>query len=285
MNLSNEKQQKVFEYIKNNEGCSKQDVVRGMNGKPSRITVLNILRDLEQNKMIDAIKKSNGQLYNLYINKNNLIASLEIDLGNFENTYFLLLQKAKDKFQEKRRIVAKKTTTGSGTDNEFKLLICMFSIYEDMVKTYLMYTFLIWPEKTNNDSETLNKLYTIFFSRLTKMQLKLLDALPTNSFVLPVTKNIILRSLELPKHIESILHYSKEYNLAKDAADTIDAVWNISFDLFYRGYHDHFEQYNLDEVKDWRELLKLRKQHPDLRDSMDNMHNSFLVQIGKAHMY
>jgi hypothetical protein len=278
MDTPNENKQKVFDYIKDHEGCSKQDVVRGMNGKPSRITVLNILHNLEQNKTIDAIKKSNGQLYKLYINKDNLVASLEIDFSNFENAYFLLLQKARDKFEEKRRIVAKTTTPRTGADNEFILLTCIFSIYEDMVKTYLMRAFVIWPQKTNNDSETLSKLYTTLFSRLAKMQLKLLDALPTKSFVFPITKNIILQSLELPKHIEPTLYYSKEYKLIKEVSDTIDAVWNIAHDLFYLGYHDHLEQYNLDKVKDWRELLKLRKQHPDLRDSMDNMHNSFLVQ-------
>jgi hypothetical protein len=260
-----------------------------MNGKPSRITVLNILHNLEQKKTIDAVKRSNGQLYQLFINKDDLIASLQTNLGDFENTYFLLLQKAKDRFEEKttttRKTIGAKTTTRVDVDNEFiSTLSCMLWIYEDMVKAYLIYAFLIWPDKTNNNSEKLNELYTILFSRLTKMQLKLSNALPIKSLVLLATKTMIVRSLELPRHIEATLDHCKEYDLFDEAAKTIDAVWNIAFDLFHEGYHDAFNQYHLHKVKDWKELLKLRKQHPDLRDTMDDMRNSFLIQLDKSHI-
>ena len=137
---------------------------------------------------------------------------------------------------------------------------------------------LAWPEKTNNDSETLNELYRILFSRLAKMQLKLSNALPTKSVSL-ATRTMIVRSLEFPQHIESTLNYCKEYNLFKEAVVTVDAIWNITRDLFYEGYRDFYKQYNVDNIKDWRELLELRKQHPDLRDTMDKMRNSFIVGV------
>jgi hypothetical protein len=64
----------------------------------------------------------------------------------------------------------------------------------------------------------------------------------------------------------------------------MDVVWNIAFDLFHEVYRDAFKQYDLDKVKDWKELLKLRKQHPDLRNTMDDMRNSLLIQLDKSHI-
>ena len=69
-----EREWKIIDHITKHPGCSKQDVVRGMDGDPSRITVLNILDQLEAYKMIIAKKKKpNSQIYNLYINNENII--------------------------------------------------------------------------------------------------------------------------------------------------------------------------------------------------------------------
>ena len=65
---------KIIEYIKKNAGCSKQDVVRGTNGYSSRITILNILNKLENERMIIARKeRTNSQIYRLFVNNESLI--------------------------------------------------------------------------------------------------------------------------------------------------------------------------------------------------------------------
>jgi uncharacterized membrane protein len=61
-----ERDWKVLEYIRKNSGCSKEDVVRGMKGDPSRITVLNILDKLEEYKMIDAKKRNQTVRFTIF---------------------------------------------------------------------------------------------------------------------------------------------------------------------------------------------------------------------------
>jgi hypothetical protein len=283
MNKLNEKEQKVFEYIRDHEGCSKESVVNGMNGNPSRITVLKILHTLEHHhKMIEARKKKpNSQIYSLYINKENLMASLELDLHNFENTYFLLLKKIKDKLEGKRRTATKTEMVAESDKRFFSLLVCMFTLYEDMFRTYLMRSFVIWPKETNNDGETLKNLYEILFSKLAKIQERLTKALlhSTSSYgyAIPVLNNVVRRSLELPEHIEPTLKYCKEYGLGKEAEDTVDSVWKVAVDLFKMVYRP--EKYGLNQVTEWRQLLELLNEHPDLRDKMNRSHDSFFIDV------
>src|SRR5919197_1878913 len=87
---------KIIDYITKHPGCSKQDVVRGMDGNPSRITVLNILDCLEASKLIIAKKKkTNSQIYNLYINNENFLISEKQRLDDLKNGFLHLLEKAK----------------------------------------------------------------------------------------------------------------------------------------------------------------------------------------------
>jgi hypothetical protein len=157
----------------------------------------------------------------------------------------------------------------------------MFSNYEDAIRMYLIHALIMWPQKTN-DNETLSKLYTTLFSKLAKIQLKLSKALPTTQYVFPVIENIIHHSVALPSHIDHIastLHLCKQENIVREAEDTIDAVWKITFDLFHLVYQYYSpRRYNLGKVKDWRELFVLLKQHPDLMDSMNIIYDGLLFK-------
>jgi hypothetical protein len=60
------------------------------------------LHRLEEEHMIIARKKKhNSQIYNLFINEDNLLVSVNLDLENLKISFFNLLDKTREKFGEK----------------------------------------------------------------------------------------------------------------------------------------------------------------------------------------
>jgi hypothetical protein len=89
-------------YLRTHPGSSKEDIVRATRGNPSRITVLKILKDMEDKKQIIARKdKPNSQIYKLYVNNNNKIASVQGELEEFKKAYLYLLQNSKDRIAKR----------------------------------------------------------------------------------------------------------------------------------------------------------------------------------------
>jgi hypothetical protein len=83
--------------VKDNPGISKEGVVKGMKGDPSRITVLNTLNELEEEGWIIARKeKPNSQIYKLYANDKNLLVSLDQELEELEKAFTQFLCKLKE---------------------------------------------------------------------------------------------------------------------------------------------------------------------------------------------
>ena len=96
------RKKKILKYVISNHGLSKEGIVRGMKGDPSRLTVLNILSELEDEKMIVMrTDKPNSQLYRIYPNENNILVTILNELEEFEKAYSKLLDKSKERLQNK----------------------------------------------------------------------------------------------------------------------------------------------------------------------------------------
>ena len=86
----------MFRYVRDNPGISKEGVVKGMKGDPSRITVLNILNELEEEGWIIARKdKPNSQIYKLYANDKNLLVSLDQELEELREGFHTIFMQIK----------------------------------------------------------------------------------------------------------------------------------------------------------------------------------------------
>lgn len=96
------KKKKILKYVVANPGVSKEGVVRGMKGDPSRLTVLNMLDELKDECMIDLrTDKPNSQIYRIYPNENNLIVTISNELEEFETAFVKLLEKSKERIKKK----------------------------------------------------------------------------------------------------------------------------------------------------------------------------------------
>jgi Penicillinase repressor len=272
-----EREWKIIDHITKHPGCSKQDVVRGMDGDPSRITVLNILDQLEAYKMIIAKKKKpNSQIYNLYINNENIIISEKQRLDDFKNRFLHLLEKAKEKINMKEQVdhgppripkVRKKVDTGKPApysvvfENKLHLMRALSIIYRHFIGIYYIATLFSWPERIKN-KEDLDKLYELVFSTIHEIQSKLADVLPRredNTQSSPFTKKMLYKLFELsPPLIPFIIDTFEKYELEKDLKPALETLWNAPFNFLpYETLADFLWENTGGDVKNWKDLTEV----------------------------
>jgi predicted transcriptional regulator len=258
---------KILEYIKNNQGCSKQDIVRGMKGDPSRLTVLNCLERLEENKMIVLRKdKPNSQIYHLYINKEDTIVSIIQDLIDFVAAFLKLLQRVKEILKE-LEVKANNSQTAPGfrvtlRSAEEELLSSIIFIYKNLVDVYIPSALLKWP-KITDDNESLDRLNNTFFAKLKEIQFKIGEVIATSNKTDPTSifKDFLVYErdeIDLSSYYE-IFQTFKNFGLKKEFEPVMDLLWKISFDfipfqhyLLSWGYNEN------DEIlKDWKKMLEM----------------------------
>jgi hypothetical protein len=232
-----ERDWRVMRYIKDNPGTSKEGVVRGMNGDPSRITVLKILDKLEQYELIISTKdKPNSQRLHLYINKEDVFVSVSQDLEEFKNTFFVLLDKT---VERARHIPARDDKIGI-----FSMLYDDFLIfYYHILGLHITYGLRKWPNEIK-DHETASRLYTVIFSRMLEIQTKIFDIQNMISNEIyhdeimynrmnsrPQKQFIISPYLLTPKFMAEVTEKAEKYGLTIEAEAVLDISWKIGYEI------------------------------------------------------
>jgi predicted transcriptional regulator len=223
-----EKERDVFDYIRKNPSTTKQELVNNLD-KYSRATIFKVLKDLEYYGMIIVrLDVNNSQIHHLFINDDSLLVSVVNGLDDFEKVYFTLLKKLNDKFDKKYS--NQKTPKGEKTDKRFVLLYDLYSVYERLIRMYLIYALAIWPKKTSNN-DMIRRLYIILFTRLSKMQFNLLTTFPAMLSQYPVLENMVLDSSIEAQRKQSIHECCDKYELGNEAENMLCVVDKMHSDL------------------------------------------------------
>lgn len=262
---------KIIEYIKQHPGCSKEEVVRGVNGDPSRITVLNIITELERNKMIVARKdRPNSQIYKLFINSNNLIISIDQDLLRLKDAFHHSIIKLEEKIKKSNNV--DDSDNGyfrMGRDREMiqskisHMDYAIIQLYKHMIGMYMIGNLFFWPQKVK-DKELLIKLNLLVFSRIGEIQSEILEYFSTMS---SNPKNMPLRialdhSFELiPSELALVIEGFRNFGLFNECKSILDPLWKISMDFIPTDIAIDLFQTNdkasLDVIKgDWRAVYE-----------------------------
>jgi hypothetical protein len=145
-NSSELRKLKVSKYVRDNPGISKEGVVKGMGGDPSRITVLNILNELEKEDWIMARKdKPNSQIYKLFANDKNLLVSLDQELDELEKAFIQFSRKSteiletdkksvkSDLFKERIRLLRLEYKRCNRTEKELRKIYSILDDYNQVI--------------------------------------------------------------------------------------------------------------------------------------------------------
>ena len=160
---------KVFQYVKENPGSSQEQVVRGMKGDPSRLTVIDILKKLEEYNMILFKKdKPNSQIYRIYVNNNNLLVAVEQNFREFQQSFFVLLDKLESRIEE---TYVQRTGEVKGRDID-PVLSQIWGIHQYVIHgQVLLKLHWYWRQQTQ-DKESLHRLYYLVFSTMMEIEYK-----------------------------------------------------------------------------------------------------------------
>lgn len=257
----------VLQYIKANPGITKEAVINGLKDKYSRVTVFNIIKNLEAQKIIDVQKdKPNSQTHHVSINNDNLVAQHLQELDEFEQVFISLLEVIKeetskfysimiDGLESYHDLQEAKTTeeiTQIIQGSEFKrisepyfLRATMFSmcirIFGQLLQAYTIRSTFIWPIEIE-DRKKLDQLISTLFNRLVNMQLKMSQIISETSLLqasqsgstkvsgLPSRTDIIREMCEKlgsRLDLEEIQKYFKDFGLEEVAQPVLKLVSNI----------------------------------------------------------
>jgi predicted transcriptional regulator len=159
---------KVFEYIRNNPGSSKQDVVDALRGTRSRNPIFTIIEKLvEYGLVIKRTDNTNALRHQLFENKESLVVQVENDIKKFRRSYLNLLKRANldsSSYQKKKHEPGELSPIVYSVSIDIKLT----RILEKLIMGYSLKAIFEWSEEIK-DPETLNRLNLMVFHMLSEI--------------------------------------------------------------------------------------------------------------------
>lgn len=215
----------VFRYVSDHSHCSKADVERYLKGKSARVTTFKTIDTLVECGLIrDEINEKNRQTHSLVVNNDNELSLLIQELDKFENAYFSLIDKFKEEFEDPESKSEYSPFQKYGAFEDILL------IYQFILGTYSMRGIHIWPRRIS-DNESLSKLYTILFTRLSQMQLELAKRSRIIFEEYDIVENMVLNSSILPVSKDALFESSKMFHYEKELEDVLHIVDSIGSEV------------------------------------------------------
>ena len=271
----------IINYLRNNPGCSKEELVRGVQNIVSKKTVIKILKELEMEEQIKIEKeKPNSKRYKLYLRSENILIVLDKQISDINEDFRKLLEKIEIVMPE---LTLLPFTNKKNIDTNFRMIVFYeqlpLFILKYLMQCLLLKSIIVWPKFIQKE-EVRNKLNSLAFSEISKI---ISDY--SNYYNNKLTKNNIHQVNykpnipdELVKLENNILYFAffllicKKKGIDKEFENLVDKIWLINSDV-QMYLHPEAIRYNLSYEygkDDWRKYLKLYKQHIIKIEELEN---------------
>lgn len=271
----------IINFLRNNPGCSKEELVRGVKNTVSKKTVIKILKELEREEQIKIEKeKPNSRSYKLFLCSENILIVLDKQIRDINGDFRKLLEKIEVVMPE---LTLLPFTNKKNRDTNLRMILFYeqlpLFILKYLMQCLLLKSIIVWPKFIQKE-ELRNKLNSLVFSEVSKI---ISDY--SNYYNNKLIKNNIHQvnykpniSDELIKLENNILYFAffllicKKKGIAKEFENLIDKIWLINSDV-QMYLHPEAIRYNLSYEygkDDWRKYLKLYKQHIIRIDKLKN---------------
>jgi uncharacterized protein YgfB (UPF0149 family) len=196
-----ERQLKVVQHIKNHPGITKAALIRDLKGQYSRVTLFNVLKNLQDQKIIYVERdKVNSQIHHLFTNDDDIVTNQLDELDQFEKAFFPLLERVREevlkvypevieKLERYHNLQALKDATTIEDMNEiiketeFKeiiepyflrtgMFVQCIRIFRQLLQLYIVRSIFVWPIEIE-DTKRLDLITSALFSRIVNIQLKM----------------------------------------------------------------------------------------------------------------
>lgn len=261
----------IINFLVNNPGCSKGDLVRGVKNIVSKRPLEKILQELKRDDLVKIEKeKTNSRAYKLFVCSENIIIVLNNQIRDFNQEFKKFLQKVEAVIPELNLLPF---TNKENRDKNF-IMILFYEQLPLFILKYLMQCFLlksitVWP-KIIQKEEIISQLNSLVFTEISKT---ISDY--SNFYNTKLSKSNIHNenynpniSDELTKLENNILYFAffllicKKKGIAKEFENIVDKIWLINSDVQIY-LHPEAVRYNLSYEygkDDWRKYLKLYRQ-------------------------
>ena len=261
----------IINFLVNNPGCSKGDLVRGVKNIVSKRPLEKILQELKRDDLVKIEKeKPNSRAYKLFLCSENILIVLDNQIRDFNEEFKKLLQKVEAVIPELNLLPF---TNKENRDKNF-IMILFYEQLPLFILKYLMQCFLlksiaVWP-KIIQKKEIISKLNSLVFTEISKTVSDY-----SNFYNIKLSKSNIHNenynpniSDELTKLENNILYFAffllicKKKGIVKEFENIVDKIWLINSDVQIY-LHPEAIRYNLSYEygkDDWRKYLKLYRQ-------------------------
>jgi len=279
--LNENKRSIIIEYIKNNPGCNKQKVVNALDGQLSRVPILNTLKELKEERIIHESKeKQNSRDHNLFVNADNILVSVSQEIDELEKAFFTLFKSIKKKYDAVYSS-ANSTNTYKGNiqDDVSKIVNLLWessSIFYEIVNVYLLRSVILWPKKVQ-DKDVLKKLYSIVYTKIADISLRLSEmlklhpALDYNPLIYTNAWRNVYATENFAKHVKLF----KDSNMEKESEPLLNSIWNV-YDECKESAFPESRLYNWDYNfnEGWKKFVEFHMKHPE--QTYDNYKEYYL---------
>jgi hypothetical protein len=263
----------IINYIRNNQGCNAEDIVKGVGNHIGRVKVFKVLKVLRKQRMVTIQKL--GRDIKHFLNDTNPLVSVPIELEAFEKGLYTLLERAKKITEEKYGpAISEVTLTNKDLtriNSEFASLnLEPLRLMFAMIDAYLLNSTALWPRMIK-DKEILKDLYVYVFNKIADIQVHLFQSLSSTRIGNHgKMSDIIIPHIQIRYHMTSSLTrcikiYGK-FNMQKEIEPVIDSLWRVEGGLRKYMYPEprlYGWDFKYDGTDDWKKLISIQNEHPE----------------------
>ena len=271
----NKRRSIIIEYIKNNPDCNKQKVVNALDGQLSRVPILHTLKELKKEGIISESKeKQNSRDHKLNVNAGNIVVSVSQEIDELEKAFFSLFKSIKKKYDAVYSS-ANSTNTYKGNiqDDVSKIVDLLWessSIFYEIVNVYLLRSVILWPKKVQ-DKDVLKKLYSIVYTKIADISLRLSEVLKLHSALdySPLFYTNTWRNVYATENFAKHVKLFKDSNMEKESELLLNSIWNVYDECKESAFPEprlYAWNYNFNEG--WKKFVELHMKNP--KQTYDN---------------
>ncbi|MFZ0511692.1 MAG: hypothetical protein WAM14_08810, partial [Candidatus Nitrosopolaris sp.] len=141
----------------------------------------------------------------------------------------------------------------------------LYIFYEIMI-AYVIRSMILWPKKIEN-RDTLNKAYSMLFSRIANIRILIAQAFEDSYSKISLEKfeNITMSRMYMTRSLLKHIDIFKGLNMEKESEELMDSIWNIHKECIDDAFPEPLIYgWEFDYENDgWKRLIQLQMQHPE----------------------
>lgn len=264
------REHKIIEHIRRNQGCTKANITRELQGIISKKTIYKIVEQKINDKIIEAKKeKQNSRDVKMYIKEENPAVFVPLQLEEIERAFHKLLTKSERKWQELQECIAKEWKTskfdvyvGSLIGADSLLYFGPAMILKLLIDSIVLHTTTTWASK-DGDNSNLNKLFTEVFKKLGSLNIRYIDYLNyirykdiANS---QFDNEALIHALSSVQLMYMSRRLYEEIGIQEEIADMLNSLWEFNKDIqdFIFPEMKLYKWNSKYDISNWKNLLEV----------------------------